>query len=844
MAFIERPSPKVYPSVTLTANREIRLPVTFIVLDSSHYQTFVFDSNLDVVSNLSIRQSKTEVAIISPIDRDNLKIVLLPGEKTIEQKTTYKDKDDITAYNLEQSFSVGAARDAAQRALFKSAIRARPGEALNELKPEQSGAIVWKNYQPVTVPFTEIGVEGLAGPKGSRGDAGRTGQPGPRGPIGNTGPAGARGRPGPTGEKGEVGPEGRQGEKGEQGIPGTAAAKGEPGVDGRQGEKGERGPRGIGGLPGPAGVPGPVGFKGEMGKQGIPGVSADKGDPGDTGEKGEPGEVGPSGTKGDKGEVGIKGRPGEVGEKGERGNRGRDGARGTVGPPGPVGPRGEVGPEGQEGEPGPQGPFDINIYRNQRNAPNKPTGGQYSLSSGILTPPSGWTAVPEDASGNQRTYVSTYRIIPTTITADPLTPVWSDPIRAGAIGEQGPVGPRGGIGPRGEIGPQGRVGDTGPIGPEGPRGIKGEMGDQGEPGIIGRTGEKGEPGRDGTNAHLKGDKGEAGAVGDGGHLLHTFEWSNSTNSMAVALPTLGTYKYVRVTGWMSDRPNIKYSINDFFLTESLVNGQANIFDMDASIKGTDASAKVNVSARITSDILLRSIALSSLTTNESYGKIEILGSHVAVGGGQKGEVGGRGPRGIAGTAAAKGDVGPPGTKGEPGERGFEGPRGFRGFRGLDGLTGTKGEKGTPGTAVAKGDPGPPGKQTIHIGLTPPASPTVGQFWLKSDTFVLFIFYDDGDSTQWVPPTLSAFVGDSGGSKVVISDSPPLDVDEGTIWWNCDNDNTYIHYGDVWVQINGIGESGPQNYLQTDMPTDAQEGSIWYDENKTRMRCNGVWAEIA
>jgi len=40
-----------------------------------------------------------------------------------------------------------------------------------------------------------------------------------------------------------------------------------------------------------------------------------------------------------------------------------------------------------------------------------------------------------------------------------------------------------------------------------------------------------------------------------------------------------------------------------------------------------------------------------------------------------------------------------------------------------------------------------------IGLTPPASPQVGQLWWRSDSGRLFIYYNDGTSSQWVPVNL-------------------------------------------------------------------------------------------
>jgi hypothetical protein len=44
---------------------------------------------------------------------------------------------------------------------------------------------------------------------------------------------------------------------------------------------------------------------------------------------------------------------------------------------------------------------------------------------------------------------------------------------------------------------------------------------------------------------------------------------------------------------------------------------------------------------------------------------------------------------------------------------------------------------------------PPG---TYVGDTPPASPTDNQLWWKSDTGILYIYYNDGNSSQWVPAT--------------------------------------------------------------------------------------------
>lgn len=53
-------------------------------------------------------------------------------------------------------------------------------------------------------------------------------------------------------------------------------------------------------------------------------------------------------------------------------------------------------------------------------------------------------------------------------------------------------------------------------------------------------------------------------------------------------------------------------------------------------------------------------------------------------------------------------------------------------------------KSSPNTAI-----------TVTISTTPPGSPTPGSFWWDTISAKLFIYYDDGDSTQWVEASPNA-----------------------------------------------------------------------------------------
>jgi len=106
--------------------------------------------------------------------------------------------------------------------------------------------------------------------------------------------------------------------------------------------------------------------------------------------------------------------------------------------------------------------------------------------------------------------------------------------------------------------------------------------------------------------------------------------------------------------------------------------------------------------------------------------------------------------------------GAPGPQGPPGPTGPAGPGVPAG-----GTSGQVLEK-TSATdyATAWVTPTGGGGASVHVGPTPPASPAVGDMWWRSDPDGrLFVYYDDGNSTQWVPatPTIKGDPGAAGGA---------------------------------------------------------------------------------
>ena len=83
--------------------------------------------------------------------------------------------------------------------------------------------------------------------------------------------------------------------------------------------------------------------------------------------------------------------------------------------------------QGNPGTDGAQGRFEIIIHTNATTTPATPTGGTYSLSTGVLTPPTGWTEAPSAPGTGEDVYASQATIDPENQSGT-VTPTWSAPV--------------------------------------------------------------------------------------------------------------------------------------------------------------------------------------------------------------------------------------------------------------------------------------------------------------------------------------------------------------------------------------------------------------------------------
>ena len=97
-----------------------------------------------------------------------------------------------------------------------------------------------------------------------------------------------------------------------------------------------------------------------------------------------------------------------------------------------------------------------------------------------------------------------------------------------------------------------------------------------------------------------------------------------------------------------------------------------------------------------------------------------------------------------------------------------------------------------------------GENVVFVSATAPVAPTNGKMWWNTDTGTMFIWYNDGNSGQWVPATTPGPAGIQPGQDLEV--------------------NSLVSSGDVQAaSVNG-GHAGPNNLIINGGFTVAQRGT--------------------
>ena len=152
--------------------------------------------------------------------------------------------------------------------------------------------------------------------------------------------------------------------------------------------------------------------------------------------------------------------------------------------------------------------------------------------------------------------------------------------------------------------------------------------------------------------------------------------------------------------------------------------------------------------------------------------------------------------------AAEGATGPTGAEGATGPTGPEGATGPTGSTGPEStVTGPTGATGPTGPAGS-------GSGSAYItGPTAPTAPSAGALWFNTSNGLSSIYYNDGDTSQWVSLSEAGITGPMGppGSLIMdISESSPTGPTAGQVWYESGEGKLYFYYEDInssqWVEI--------------------------------------------
>ena len=174
--------------------------------------------------------------------------------------------------------------------------------------------------------------------------------------------------------------------------------------------------------------------------------------------------------------------------------------------------------------------------------------------------------------------------------------------------------------------------------------------------------------------------------------------------------------------------------------------------------------------------------------------------------GDEGDVGPPGPQGIPGPRGSAGVPGMPGAPGPASEiPGPEGPAGPQGPAGADStVPGPQGPQGATGPQGPQGDPGATGPQG-PAGPVPEA-PTDGKLYGRlSSTWVAGVklagdtmtgpLILSADPSNVLGAATKQYVDANTGASLLVATTPPAGAKDGSLWWESDTGLLYVRYND-------------------------------------------------
>ena len=136
---------------------------------------------------------------------------------------------------------------------------------------------------------------------------------------------------------------------------------------------------------------------------------------------------------------------------------------------------------------------------------------------------------------------------------------------------------------------------------------------------------------------------------------------------------------------------------------------------------------------------------------------------------------------------------------------------------------------------------------VTVSQTAPPSPTAGDLWYHSTQARLFVYYNDGSSSQWVDAA-PFNLEQSGAATVSVGATAPSGPSDGDLWYNSNYGRLFVYYkdgsSDQWVDAAPFNMSGlttSTTYTENSFVATAGQTtfSVVYDVGYVEVYLNGI-----
>lgn len=137
---------------------------------------------------------------------------------------------------------------------------------------------------------------------------------------------------------------------------------------------------------------------------------------------------------------------------------------------------------------------------------------------------------------------------------------------------------------------------------------------------------------------------------------------------------------------------------------------------------------------------------------------------------------------------------------------------------------------------------------VTISSSAPSSPIAGDLWYHSTQARLFVYFNDGSSSQWVDAAPFNYEqSGGGGTSVSVGATAPTGPSDGDLWYNSNYGRLFVYYkdgtSDQWV------DAAPFNFSVEDTPTKTENSfvatagqttfTVTYDVGFVEVYLNGI-----